>query len=299
MVSKRMLEYGLLFAILSPIFSSIATVFQAGATKTLSPLIVSSVGALLGSAILTAILLFTKERRLIGRAKKNAKDIAAMTLLRPIIGVTMLAVGLSMTTAVKAIFFTKIEPYFVLGLHWLIEKERIYPRQLVLLAVHVAAVILLSMGGTFAFGTAQMGDLLVIISMGFLAASYLFGAKLSRSIGARAANAITMGIGGLVLLPFAIGLSPAIAWTSAIGWNYLIGYVIIFNVIGLTLWFAALKTVKGWIVSALRAIGPLAGMPVAFLLFGETLTSIQLAAGAIVLITSALIAREHKVHKRR
>jgi probable blue pigment (indigoidine) exporter len=108
-----------------------------------------------------------------------------------------------------------------------------------------------------------------------------------------------MGIGGLILLPFAFLFSPTLAWTSAIGWNYLIGYVIMFNVIGLTLWFAALKTVKGWIVSALRALGPIAGMPVAFLLFGETLTPIQIVGAAVVLATSFLIAREHKVHKRR
>ena len=61
----------------------------------------------------------------------------------------------------------------------------------------------------------------------------------------------------------------------------------------MTMWLASLKSVKGWIVSALRAIGPIAGVPVAWLLFGEILTPIQILGGIIVLITSVVIAKEH------
>lgn len=297
--SMKIVEYGLLFAILSPIFSSIATIFQSGATKALNPLVVASIGGLLGSVILFAIIFSTGERKIFARAKKNSKDLAALTVLRAILGQVLLATGLSMTTGVKAIFFTKIEPYFVLGFHWLIEKERIRPRQLALLAVHVIGVIILSTGGIFTLGTAQLGDLLIIIAMLLFASSYVFGARLSKHLGARVSNAITLGIGGLIILPFALTFSPAVAWTSTVGWEYLVSYVILFNVIALTLWFAALKTVKGWIVSALRAVGPLFGLPFAYVLFGETLTEIQLAGAVIVIVTSALIAREHKVHKRR
>ena len=59
------------------------------------------------------------------------------------------------------------------------------------------------------------------------------------------------------------------------------------------LWYASLKTVQGWMVSALRALGPLLAAPVAFFLFGETLEPMQLVGAAIVLLTSLLMAREH------
>ncbi|MEM7813642.1 MAG: DMT family transporter [Candidatus Aenigmatarchaeota archaeon] len=293
------LKHGLLFAALSPIFSSIATIFQAGAAKALNPLIVTSAGGILGGAILLAMLLVTEKRKVLAKAGKNSKDIAKMTLLRPVLGVLTFALGLAMTDAIKAIFFTKVEPYFVLVAHWVARRERVYARQLGLLAVHIAGAVMLSTGGVPALGIAQLGDIFVVLAMALFAASYIYAARLSKSIGARMANGITMLVGGLVILPFALALSPPAAWDSALGWKYLIGYALLFNVIGLTLWFAALKTVKSWIVSALRAIGPIAGAPVAFLMFGETLTAIQLAGAAIVLATAALIAREHKVHKRR
>ena len=38
-------HYGILFAILSPFFSSVATIFKTGAVKNLSPLIVIVIGA--------------------------------------------------------------------------------------------------------------------------------------------------------------------------------------------------------------------------------------------------------------
>lgn len=296
--SRKLVEYGLLFAILSPIFSSIATIFQSGATKTLSPLIVSSVGGILGCVFLFALIFLTGEHRFLNRAKKNSGDLAKVTIIRAILGQLLIATGLAMTSGVKAIFFTKIEPYFILIFNWIFRREKIYPKQFVLLTIHLIGVIILSTSGIFIFSMAQLGDLLIIIAMILFASSYTICARLSKNIGAKISNAITMGAGGLIILPFALTFSPSVAWASPAGWEYLLSYVILFNVIALTLWYAALKSVKGWIVSALRAIGPLAGVPFAYFMFGETLTIIQFVGAAIVLITSALIVRENKVEKK-
>lgn len=293
--------YGLLFAILSPFFSSIATVFQSGATKLLTPLIVASIGGLLGGIALLSLVLLSKEKFNIKKIRKNLKDLTFMTFFRPVLGVTIFAYGLSMTGAIKAIFFTKMEPYFVLGLFWLLGREKIKIKHLILLTIHIIGAIVLSTGANFAaFGRAQFGDLLIISAMGLFALSYFYGTRLSRNLGAKISNSITLGIGGLILLPFALIFSPLNFFVSQpLGWTYLISYVILFNLIGLTLWFASLKTVKGWMVSALRSIGPLVGAPFAYFLFGETLSFIQIVGGVVVLITSALIAREHLIANSR
>jgi probable blue pigment (indigoidine) exporter len=103
-----------------------------------------------------------------------------------------------------------------------------------------------------------------------------------------------MFIGGLVVLPLALAVSPLSSWNVfSLGWTYLIAFVLLFNVVGLTMWFASLKTVRGWMVSALRAIGPIAGAPFAWLLFGEILSPVQIIGALIVVSTSAIIAREH------
>ena len=285
---------GLIFAIASPFFSSIATILKSGATKLLHPLIVSSIGGLLGSVILLAFILLSKEKIDLDKIKSNLKNLTLMTILRPLVGVTVFAYGLSMTEGIKAIFFTKAEPYFVLLWHWLLLREKIHSKHLILLTFHIMGAVILSTGGVLKLGGAQIGDLLVILAMGFFSLSYFFGSKLSNQLGPRIPNAVTMGTAGLILLPFVFVLTPITKLgTETIGWTYLVSYVILFNVIGLTLWFASLKTVKGWIVSALRSLGPIFGAPFAWLLFGETLSIIQIIGGLMILITSALIARVH------
>ena len=72
-----------------------------------------------------------------------------------------------------------------------------------------------------------------------------------------------------------------------------------FQVIGLTLWFVALKFMQGWIVSALRAVGPVIAAPFAFLFFGQSLSCFQVGGAVLVLATSALIAREHVSQKTK
>lgn len=288
------LHYGLMFAILSPLFSSIATILQSGAVKLLHPLVVTSIGGLSGSMILFILIILSKEKINSQKIRHNIKDITLMTVLRPLAGATSLAYGLSMTDGIKAIFFTKAEPYFVLLWHWLLKKEKINSRHLILLTIHIIGAIILSTGGILKFGSAQFGDLLVVLAMGLFALSYIYGSKLSNKLGAKVSNAIVLGLGGIILLPFTLAFSPLTElMNERLGWTYFVSYVILFNVIGLTLWFASLKTVKSWMVSALRSLGPIVGAPFAYFLFRETLSLIQIIGGIIVLITSALIAREH------
>lgn len=285
---------GLFFAILSPFTNSVATIFKSEATKLLTPLLVASIGSLAGSALLFLIIFITREKINLTLIKLHSSELIKNIVLRAVLAEIFIVYGLSLTTGVKAIFFTKVEPYFVLFWHWLIKKEKVNPRHIPLLFIHLIGAFILSTGGELIFKGSQLGDLLIIAAMAFFSLSYLPGSGLAKSVGARLTNAITLGVGGLILLPFALFLKPVnITINLNKGWLYLAVFVVLFNVISLTLWYASLKSVKGWMVSALRSIGPLAGIPVAWFLFGQRLTLVQGIGGVVVLVTSALIAREH------
>ena len=285
-------KYGLIAAILSPFFSSVSTIFKSEAARDLSPLVVVSFGGIIGSIILFIIAGFRKEKISKKLIKNNLKDLSFLIVLRFIIGEVVLTYGLVNTTAIKAIFFTKIEPFFVLILAWFVMKEKIKIRQLVLLIIHLFGAILLSTGGLF-LGL-HMGDLLIIFAMFCFAATYISGKKISHNLGSTLGSAIPMGIASLILLPFAIFSSYSDIFSySSKGWEYLFIYVILFNVIALTLWYFSLKEVKGWIVSALRYLGPIFGAPVAYFLFGQTLGSIQIVGACIIIATSLFIVREN------
>ena len=80
---------------------------------------------------------------------------------------------------------------------------------------------------------------------------------------------------------------------NGLGMNYLLVYIALFYVFALPMWYASLQTVKGWIVSALRAIGPVLGAPFVYIFFGQTLSPLQIISAILVLLTSILIAKEH------
>lgn len=284
---------GLVFAIISPLVTSIATILIGGAIKLISPWIVLSVSPLIGALILFFVVFFKGQKLRLQELKDNRRDIASLVVVRYIIGWAIFVIGLTFTDVIKAIFFTKVEPYFVLLIHWIVYKEKVKRKHLVLLAIHIVGAILLSTGGkSIGFGKSQAGDLLVVISMACASLSYIPAARLSKKIGAIKINAITLFITAMVFLPFTLFFAVPIG-VNIRGLIYMLGYSILFYVIGLTLWFASLKTVKSWIVSSLRALGPLIGAPFAYFLLGETLTLIQLLGGIIVLTTSFLIAKEH------
>lgn len=279
-------------AILSPFFSSVSTIFKSEAAKDLSPLIVVSFGGIVGSVILFVIAGFRKEKISKKLLKNNLKDLSLLIVLRFIIGELIFTYGLVNTSAIKAIFFTKIEPFFVLILAWFILKEKIKGKHLLLLGVHLFGAILLSTGGLFLMP--HLGDLLIILAMFCFAASYISGKRIAHSVGATLGSAIPMGIASLILFPFALfsSYSNLFSYPSK-GWEFLLVYVILFNVLALTLWLYSLKAVKGWIVSALRYVGPILGAPVAYFMFGQTLNANQVVGAIIIISTSLLIAREH------
>lgn len=282
-------------AILSPFFSSIATIFKTGAAKSLTPLIVVAIGGLIGSIILLLVAKAFREKITFDKIRLNWKDLLFVLVFRNLLGELLFTFGLSQTQAIKAIFFTKTEPFFVLILAWLFLKEKMNAKYLVLLIIHFMGAIILSTGGNVqSVGKAQLGDLLIILAMGLFASSYSFGKRLAHNVGPIYSNAISMGIASVLLLPFVFLFSPLPRLANqSQGWLYLIIYVLLFNVISLTLWYMSLKTVRGWIVSALRYIGPVLGMPVAYLLFKETLSLTQVFGAIVIVFTSYLIVREH------
>lgn len=286
---------GLFFAILSPLFSSISTIFKAGAAKSLTPFVVMGIGGILGSVLLFLLAKILKEKNILKKIKNNWKVLVLVILLRNLMGEFFFTVGLSQTTAIKAIFFTKIEPYFVLIFSWLLLKEKIRSKYLLLLAIHLMGAVLLSTGGKFnPFTKAQIGDVFVIISMALFALSYHSGKKLAHNVGSISGNAVSLGIASIIVLPFVLLFFPLQRLTNQTsGWVYLFTYVILFNVVSLTLWYASLKSVKGWVVSSLRYIGPVLGAPLAYVLFKESLNAAQIIGAIIIITTSFLIAREH------
>ncbi|WKZ56123.1 MAG: DMT family transporter [Bdellovibrionota bacterium] len=286
-------HHGLAAALLSAALSGVATIFAAGAVRELSPLLVIGTGQLAGALLLIAMARQGQVPLKRSALHDNAFLLIRLIILRGVLSAGLFGIGLGMTESIKAVFFTKIEPYFVLAWGALVHGERHRPAEYVLLAVHVLGALVLSTGGDLStFGQSQLGDLCIVTAMAISGTTYAASRKLVELAGARYAGALTVGGGACIVLPIAlIASGDRLVTASMEGWLYQAVHVVLFYVAALPLWFHALSSVKGWVVSALRAVGPLAGAPVAYLLFGETLSGTQLLGGLAVVLTSALISR--------
>lgn len=283
-----------MFAIISPVLSSVLTIYKTRAIKLLDVPTFLFFNALFGFITLLAFFGLKKGKLDFNKIRKSKKELFSLISTRYIIADIILVLGLSQTDAIKAIFFTKAEPYFVLFWHWLINHERIRSSHLALLAIHISGAVLLSTGGRFTgVGAPQIGDFAIIAAMGFYSYSYFPASKLVKTVGPQVSNMLGLLVAGIVFLPLLFVYSGSHVFKFSEGWIYLVLQAVLLTSVSLTLWFASLKTVKEWMVSALRAVGPLVGAPFAFLFFGETLSTIQILGAGIVLTTSFLIAREH------
>lgn len=290
----RIKHSGLFFAILSPFLSSVSTVFKGAAVSILGPTLALSGGSLLGAGLLSMLLMIQRKRLPAILPLFRNQNFLQLVVSRQIAGELLLVYAFTHTAAIKVIFLSKAEPYFVLLWFWLLGKENITVRHVVLLAIHIAGAVLLSTSGQLtSIGAPQFGDMLILLAMAMFSWSYFPAKKLSRQVGAVPITMATLLVAGVLLLPITIFLTSPSSFGNISGWGYLFVQTILFTTTSLTLWFASLKTVKGWMVSALRAVGPLVGAPFAFFFFGQTLTPVQLLGGGIVLLTSFLIAKEH------
>ncbi len=75
-------------------------------------------------------------------------------------------------------------------------------------------------------------------------------------------------------------------------------HAVLFYIFAISLLYASLDGIEGWLSSALRATGPLVAAPIAFIFFGESLGPVQMFGALIVLLTSALISKQEKKSNR-
>lgn len=292
--TRKIRVTALIASVLSTVLSSVAWITEREAIMNLSPLAVSSFSMLMGAPILLAIAWLSGSLPAWRAVAAHRADLLQLLITRTFAGQLFLVYALTLTSSSKVMFLTKVEPYLIVFWFWLLRGERVQPRHLTLLAVHVAGAIALSTGGDLTFQADQLGDLLVLAGIAANALSYAPAQNLAKSIGSFFTSGFTALIGGVVLLPFALLLepSPFLTTPEALhGWKHLIITVVIFYVLSTAFWYISLKGLTAWISSALRCIGPVIAAPIAWAFYDQPLTAVQIIGGAVVLITSVLMVR--------
>ena len=80
------------------------------------------------------------------------------------------------------------------------------------------------------------------------------------------------------------------------GWGWLLGIAVVSTVVAVSLFFAGLKRVGPTTASVLSTVEPVVTVVLAFLVFGELLTVLQLLGGALV-IAAVLVLGSYRPHE--
>ena len=290
--TQQLVNLAVVAAVLSSLISSSAWILQGEAIKHLSALPVAALQGLLAGIVYLGWLLVSNQKIPLGKALVHRWALFEFVLLRGVLASILLCYALMDTASVKVMFFTKLEPYFILFWAWLLYRATVSRTHLVWLSVHIGGALMLSLAGQQTHPLELRGDLLMLLAVAILSYTYLHAKKLTQELGSVHVNGISSILGGLILLPIAYLVAPPGVWNPfQIGWAYLFGLVISFNVVGLTLWYWSFHHLPEWLVSALRAVGPVLAAPIAWIFFNQTLTDLQILGALVVLYTSAMMAR--------
>jgi drug/metabolite transporter (DMT)-like permease len=278
------------FAILcASMLSSVGWIFEGEAIARLAPVPVICVSSLLGGACLLGLGCLAGDRGIKSTLSSVTWSFVFFSILRSAVISLLFGYCLTLTSSTKTMFLTKIEPYIVLLIQIVFYGHRTTPAHLLLLAVHLAGAVVLSTGGSLVFSADTLGDILILVAVTGNAALYGPSQRYAQQMGTFYASGISQLIGGIALVPFLLMTSTESFIGSAehlIGWYYALATVVVFYVVSTALWFFSLKEVPAWLASALRCVGPVIAAPIAWVVFGKGLSTLQTVGALVVVVTS-------------
>jgi drug/metabolite transporter (DMT)-like permease len=290
----------IVFAVISSVISSLATILKVQVVHYLNPLVAACVGVLFAGLLTLLLLWITKGLPTWQSILEARRPLLMLTMCRPVISNVMYTIGIAYTSSVEAMFLTKMESYLVIFWVWILDRVRPSGPHLLLLLVHIAGAVLLAVGDKgMNHGVSWFGDV-IIVSAGVAAAlSYRYAPQVTRTLKPLQVAAVVETLGGLITLPLILLARPlGFSGDAMIGWAYLMMHSILFYIVAISLLYASLRGLEGWLSSALRATGPVVAAPIAMIFCGDTLTPPQGIGAVIVLITSALISRSDRKVRR-
>jgi drug/metabolite transporter (DMT)-like permease len=283
----------ILFAVLSSVISSSATILKVQGVQYVNPLVAASVGVLFAGTLTLVFLAVTRSLPSWQSIMEVRRPLLMLTLCRPVLSNVIFSVGIAYTSSIEAMFLTKMEPYLVIFWVWLLDRVRPSGSHLLLLLVHIAGAVLLSAGNKGLHGgVSWFGDLIIVSAVVMAALSYRYAPLVTKSLKPLQTAAVVETFGGIFTLPLILLELPMdFSHQEMVGWMYIGAHAIAFYIFAISLLYASLQGIEGWLSSALRATGPLVAAPIALIFFGETLTPLQGIGALTVLVTSALISK--------
>jgi drug/metabolite transporter (DMT)-like permease len=187
-----------------------------------------------------------------------------------------------------------LHPALVAILAALFLRERMTPTKLVALAIALVGMVL-TVAPALAAGQGAFPSLPTGVAFGVAAAAIyavyiVVGTRLTARVDSLALATVVAASAACVFVIAAVIDGPVFPRSSN-GWAAIVGIALVSTVGAITLFFAGLKRIGPTRASTLSTIEPVVTVVLAALLLGERVGALQLAGGALILLTVLLLAR--------
>lgn len=227
------------------------------------------------------------------------KILALIGLLMPCVYYSFEGWALHFTTSSQAGVVSALSPLFVGVGAWLIFKEHVGARQIVAIAISLAGVAMLSLGGVSGVSAPEptlgaLLELLAIISgSGWMLAVKHLGPRYDPWLltGGQAA------VGAVAFLPFALLTGPSsLVHASPQAWGCIVYLAVVVTLGAFGLYNTALTMMPASRASIAINVVPVVALFTGWILLGETMSGLQL--GACVVILGAVVLGESDRYRK-
>jgi len=281
---------GILFAFVSAIALGCSIPIGTVIAKSFHPLSLIFFVYAISFLLLGAIMLITRKPLQFQKLKTHKKDFLSILLTRGILGVILFIYGFSLTLGMRASFIVLLEPAVVILFSRIFKRDSLLRKDLILVLFLILGSYLFITNGFINFDSLAIGDLLIIGGLTLYAYSYLPAAKLSKKVNIQTIMLFIYGISSIFFLTISIPYLQSIPLDLN---NYvlLLAFILTGTLVGIFLWYTALKTVRPWVLASLLTTQVLAGALLAFFWLSQALSIIQLVGAAIMLLSAFFISR--------
>ncbi|MEF7614424.1 DMT family transporter [Aquincola sp. MAHUQ-54] len=211
-------------------------------------------------------------------------------------------VGLAYTTGVKGSILNATGTFFsVMLAHWLHANDRLTPRKVLGCMLGFAGVMVVNVGrGALDFEFTLLGEGFIVIAAFVLAASSIYGRRVSQGMDPVVMTGWQLTLGGAALLGLGWGFGGSLhGFTPAS--TTLLGYLALLSAAAFSLWSLLLKHNRVSLVTAFNFMVPVFGTALSAIFLGERVLewknalALVLVCAGIWLVTQQAAARRAPV----
>lgn len=203
--------------------------------------------------------------------------------------------SLRMTSIANATLITTLQPVLILFVAPKMFGEKIRLKQLGLSAVSMAGVLTVVLAAASTSGAHLSGDLLAVLNV-VIWTGYFVLAKKRRIDGVHSWSflAAIFVWSSLVILPYGLVVSTDLGEVTRFDWVMLVGMSVIPGIVGHGLMTWSQSHLDVTLASILGLLSPVISTGLAWLIFSQSLTALQMLGAAVVLVSLAMLVREQR-----